>query len=74
MKTLALNVALREEKGEEPRQRDFNSTSRNEIMALIGVLFLLAIKKRSLRLDDVTDRKDREKIVRIPIVSESLSR
>lgn len=103
MKTLALNVALRAEKGEEPRQRDFKSTSRNEIMALIGVLFLLAIKKgnradivehwqsdgtglvilranfsyrrflfllRSLRLDDVTDRKDREKTDKLAAVRE----
>jgi len=103
MKTLALNVALRAEMGEEPRQRDFKSTSRNEIMALIGVLFLLAIKKgnradivehwqsdgtglvilranfsyrrflfllRSLRLDDVTDRKDREKTDKLAAVRE----
>ncbi|KAL4101127.1 hypothetical protein QTP88_021147 [Uroleucon formosanum] len=91
------------EKGEESRQRDFKSTSRNEIMALIGVLFLLAIKKgnradivehwqsdgtglvilranfsyrrflfllRSLRLDDVTDRKDREKTDKLAAVRE----
>lgn len=103
MKTLTLNVELRAEKGEEPRQRDFKPTSRNELMALIGVLFLLAIKKgnradvvehwqsdgtglvilranfsyrrflfllRSLRLDDVTDRKDRGKTDKLAAVRE----
>lgn len=43
--TFALNVELRAEEGEEPRQRDFKPTSWNEIMALIGVLFQSLSKK-----------------------------
>lgn len=52
IKTFTLNVELRADKGEEPCQRDFKPTSRNEILALISVIFLLAIKKGN-RIDIV---------------------